>query len=81
MWKALLVCAPVVALVAWSLQFFRVNIPSRFVMAGAVAAWLLMAATVQARVSNDWRTQYQIDRYARNRGLDAPHPADTEDEG
>lgn len=50
-------------------------------MAGAVAAWLLMAATVQARVSNDWRTQYQIDRYARNRGLDAPHPAETEDQG
>lgn len=61
-WKALLVTAPFVAVVAWSLQFFHIPIPPRIVIVGAIAAWLVMAATVHARVSNDWRTQYQVDR-------------------
>lgn len=79
-WKALLVCAPVVALVAWSLQFFRINVPSRIVMAGAVVAWLLLAATVQARVTNDWRTQYQLDRSNVNREMDTSRAARTDEE-
>lgn len=61
-WKALLATAPFVACVAWSLQFFHIQIPSRFVIVGAIAAWLVMAAAVHARVSDDWRAQDQLDR-------------------
>lgn len=61
-WKALLASAPLVAIVAWSVQLFHIHIPTRVLIVAAIAAWLVIAATIHARISNDWRTQYGLDR-------------------
>lgn len=61
-WKALLISGPFVAVVAWSVQLFHMHIPTRVLIVAGIAAWLVIAATVHARVSNDWRSQYGLDR-------------------
>jgi hypothetical protein len=62
LWKALVVCAPFVAAVAWSIQLFHVNVPTPVLVGGTVVAWLILSTAVHARVSNDWRAQYELDR-------------------
>lgn len=52
--------APFVGLVAWSLPLFHVRIPDFVVAAIAIAAWLLIAAAVQQRMLDDWRSEYEV---------------------
>lgn len=66
-WKALLAVAPFVALVVWSIQFFHVNIPRPVIFALGIGAWFAIAAAVNARVANDWRAEYTLNREAIER--------------
>jgi len=59
-WKALLTVAPLVALVSWSLHLIHIVLPTPVLVGCALLAWLVIAAGVHARVSNDWRTQWAI---------------------
>lgn len=58
----MLTVAPLVALVAWTVPLFHIHIPNRIVIVAAVIAWVVIAAAVHSRVSNDWRAQYSLDR-------------------
>jgi hypothetical protein len=66
-WKALLVVAFPVALVAWTVPLFHINMPTRILVVFAVAAWLTISSIVHARVSNDWQANYSIEEYEANR--------------
>ena len=56
-WKALLVVAFPVALVAWSLPLVHIKLPSAVLIGGAIFAWLAIAVAINSRVTNDWRAQ------------------------
>lgn len=65
-WKALVTVALPVALIAWTVPMFHVHMPMRVLVIFAVAAWLVIASIVHARVSNDWRANYSIEEYKAN---------------
>lgn len=61
LWKALIAVAPFVAFIAWSVPLFiHVHVPMPVLIGAAVVAWAGISAAVNARVSNDWRAQYEM---------------------
>lgn len=56
-WKALFVTAPLVALFGWFIAG-RLHIPRLFAWIIFGCAWVVCAATVHARVIDDWRAKY-----------------------
>jgi len=59
-WKALVAFAPFVAIVAWSLSLFHVHIVEWLLITIAAVIWLFGSAAINARVSNDWRAEYDM---------------------
>jgi hypothetical protein len=60
-WKALIAVAPIVAVVAWSLHFIHIVMPLPVLIGVSAAAWVVIAGAVHSRVSNDWRSQWNIE--------------------
>lgn len=56
LWKALLIVAPIVAIIAWSVHS-RSKMPVGIVILLAVIATLAVATTIHYRVLNDWRSR------------------------
>ena len=56
LWKALLIVAPIVAIIAWSIHS-RSKMPTPILIAFAVVATLVVATTIHYRVLNDWRAR------------------------
>lgn len=59
-WKALLVVAPLVAQVAWSLHLIHIKLPAPLLIGGAIISWLVLAQGVNARVTDDWRARFTM---------------------
>lgn len=59
-WKALMATAIPIAFVTWSVQFFHMRIPQNVLVVLAIGAWFAIAYTINSRVSNDWRAQYEL---------------------
>jgi hypothetical protein len=75
-WKALVLVAPVVALIAWSAHSFVRNLPLTFLVVMAISATFLISVTIHQRILNDWRVGWQakvLTRYSKRPGPSERH--------
>lgn len=70
-----------VAFVDWvAIPIFHTKIPSRTVIGASVIAWLAIGTLVNARVTDDCRTQYGLNLYKTYRtGNGEPHQDEKND--
>jgi len=72
-WKALLFIAPLVALVAWSVRLFHVNIPAPVLIGIAIPAAIVASLTVHVRMLDDWRSKWEMNFAQVDRATSVPH--------